>query len=209
VGSNKEIPIDVRVISATNKNLEAEVAQGKFREDLYHRISKFNIYSPSLQERKEDILILAEIFLKRKMPLFRLSEEAKKALLNHLWSGNIRELENTIERASIMARDAQKPIILIEHLMLKNSEARPTKSSFFVPTGLLPKEENEISDLGLGACLNWMERTYLECSLEIMKNDNQAVYSKVNMSKAYYFKRKKAIGLTPDQGNDISNGPLL
>lgn len=209
VGSNKEISIDVRVISATNKNLEAEVAQGKFREDLYHRISKFNIYSPSLQERKEDVLILAEIFLKRKMPLFRLSEEAKKALVNHVWTGNIRELENTIERASIMARDARRPIVSVEHLMFKHSEARPTKSSFFVPTELLPKLSDDISAQGLEACLNWMERTYLECSLEITKNDNQAVYSKINMSKAHYFKRKKAIGLIPDQINETSNGAFV
>lgn len=209
VGSNKEININVRVISATNKNLETEVAQGRFREDLYHRLSKFSIYSPSLAERSEDVLVLAEVFLKRKMPMFKFSEEAKKVLKNHGWSGNIRELENTIERASIMARDAHKPIITIEHLMLKNSEAKPTKSSVFLPSSLLPKCENDISASGLETCLNWMERIYLECSLEITKDDNQAVYSKINMSKAHYFRRKKLYGLTPESSNEETNGMLM
>ena len=202
VGSNKEIQIDVRVIAASNKNIEDEIALGNFREDLYHRLSRFTIYSPSLRERKEDVMLLAEVFLKRKMPMFKFSDASRKTLLNHSWSGNIRELENTIERASIMAKDSRRPIIAIEHLMLKSSEARPTKNSLFVPTTLLPKSETEISAMGLQGCINWIERIYLERSLELMKNDNQSVYAKVEMSKAQYFRRKKAIGLTPDQDPD-------
>lgn len=202
VGSNREIQIDIRVIAASNKNIEDEIALGNFREDLYHRLSKFTIYSPSLRERKEDIMLLAEVFLKRKMPMFKFSDASRKALLNHSWSGNIRELENTIERASIMARDSRRPIVAVEHMMLKNAEARPTKNSLFVPTALLPKSETEISAKGLQDCINWIERIYLERSLELMKNDNQSVYAKVEMSKAQYFRRKKAIGLTPDQDLD-------
>ncbi|MEK6774180.1 MAG: sigma-54 dependent transcriptional regulator [Bdellovibrionota bacterium] len=199
VGSNKEIPIDVRVIAATNKNLEEEIARGNFREDLYYRLNNFTIYSPSLRERKDDILLLAEIFLKRKMPLFKFSESAKKALLSHSWLGNIRELGNAVERASIMARESRRPIITAEHLMLKTSEPRPTKTSLFVPAALLPKSECEISAVGLQGCINWIERNYLERSLELMKNDNHSVYTKIEMSKAHYFRRKKAIGLTQDQ----------
>lgn len=199
VGSNKEIPIDVRIISATNKNLEAEIAKGNFREDLYHRLNKMRIYSPALRERKEDILSLAEVFLKRKMPMFKFTDETKKALNNYPWPGNIRELENTIEGATIMARDAKRPFISVEHLRLKTSEERLTSSSIFVPSTLLPKSESEISASGYETCLNWMERVYIERCLDLMGNDNQAVYTKINLSKAQFFKRKKAIGITTEQ----------
>ena len=199
VGSTKEIPIDVRVIAATNRNLEEEIAQGRFREDLYHRINRMVIHSPALRERKDDIIFLAEEFLKRKMPMGKLTEATKKALLENAWSGNIRELENTIERAVILGKDARRPYISVEHLALRNSEPRPTKNAIYIPNELLPKNESEVTAASFQGCIDWMERTYLERSLELLKNDNQAVYTKVEMSKANYFRRKRAIGLLVDQ----------
>jgi two-component system nitrogen regulation response regulator NtrX len=199
VGSNKEISIDVRVIAATNRNLEEEIAHGRFREDLYHRINRMIIYSPALRERKEDILVLAEVFLKRKMPMGKFTEAAKKALLNNSWPGNIRDLENTIERAVILAKDERRPLITPEHLVLRNSANRPTKNSIFIPSDLLPKSENDISELGLQRSIDWVEKIYIDRSLELTGNDNLAVYTKINMPKASYFRRKKAIGLTADQ----------
>lgn len=204
VGSNSEIAVDVRVIAATNRNLTEEVAQGRFRQDLYYRLNQISIYSPSLRERKQDIEILAAEFLKRKMPVARFSNTAMKALLAHSWHGNIRELENTIERATILAKHARRPIIMPEHLVLELNTEKPTKKSVFVPDALFPKEEKDISKESLQNCMNWMERSYLERTLEILKQDNQATYSKVGMSKAHYFRRKKAIGLASDDesGNE-------
>ncbi|MFN8944655.1 MAG: sigma-54-dependent transcriptional regulator [Pseudobdellovibrionaceae bacterium] len=199
VGSNKEIKIDVRVIAGTNRNLEEDIAQGRFREDLYHRINRIIIHSPSLRERKDDVLLLAEFFLHRHHPAAKFTEPAKKALINHKWIGNIRELENTIERAVIMARGSRRHFISLEHLSLSNSNPRPTKASVFVPNELLPKAESDITQNALQNCIDWIEKTFLERSLEILKDDNQAVYTKVGMSKASYFRRKKAIGLNADQ----------
>jgi hypothetical protein len=199
VGSNKEIKIDVRVIAATNKNLQVEIAQGRFREDLYHRINRIEIYSPSLGERKEDILMLAEFFLNKHQPLAKFSEAAKKSLISHKWIGNIRELENTVERAVIMARGSRRHYISSEHLTLNSGYSRPNKESIFVPTELLPKTESAITANALQNCIDWIERLFLARSLEILRDDNQAVYTRVEMSKANYFRRKKAIGLIPDQ----------
>jgi DNA-binding NtrC family response regulator len=207
VGSNKEVKLDIRVIAATNRNLDEEVSQGRFREDLFYRLNQFSIYSPSLKERKNDIVTLAEEFLKRKMPEARLSVTATKALLAHTWHGNIRELENTIERAIILVRESKRPIIMPEHLALSAASAkRPTKNSTYIPDTLLPENEIEISETGLQACIDWIERNYFERCLEIFRNNNQAIYARLKMSKAHYFRRKKSLGLSHDQDSESEAG---
>ena len=108
VGSNEPIPVDVRLVCATNANLDERVSQGKFREDLLYRINTIHLEIPPLRERKEDIIPLAELFIERfakqydKGPL-ALSEGAKQKLKEHPWYGNIRELEHAIEKAVIIS----------------------------------------------------------------------------------------------------------
>jgi len=107
VGGNKTIQVDVRVIAATNKNLEQEIKKGTFREDLYFRLNVIPFTVPPLRERGEDIPLLAEYFLSeftenRGKPLKTLSPEALKALKAYPWPGNVRELRNVMERLSIM-----------------------------------------------------------------------------------------------------------
>jgi two-component system, NtrC family, nitrogen regulation response regulator NtrX len=110
VGGDKEITVNVRVVAATNKDLKNEIAENRFREDLYHRLSVIVIKVPSLNERKDDIPILTEKFLediaeehgaKKK----EISAKAVESLKNHNWTGNIRELRNVIERLVIMSGD--------------------------------------------------------------------------------------------------------
>jgi two-component system, NtrC family, response regulator AtoC len=108
VGSNREIPIDVRVIAATNRNLAQMSKEGKFREDLYYRLQGFLIKLPPLKERGNDILLLANSFLnnfcsQNKLGNKTISKEAKEMLLKHEWPGNVRELKATIERAALMS----------------------------------------------------------------------------------------------------------
>ena len=107
VGSDKEIKVDVRVLAATNKNMEKEIEAGRFREDLYHRLSVIEIYVPPLDERKDDIRLLVEHFAKSLADeqgtapkVFE--EEAIKALESFTWTGNIRELRNIVERLIIL-----------------------------------------------------------------------------------------------------------
>ena len=110
VGSDKEIRVDVRVIAATNKNMKQEIAEGKFREDLYHRLSVIEIYVPPLDERKEDIKLLVEHFYKiisdeHSNAKKEFDAKAIKALEDFSWTGNIRELRNVVERLIILGSD--------------------------------------------------------------------------------------------------------
>ena len=107
IGSTESISVDVRIICTTNRNIEEEVKKGNFREDLYYRISVFPIKIPPLKERKEEIIPLAEMFLKKfsakfKKNIKQISEDAKDLLLNYPWHGNVRELQNVIERAVVL-----------------------------------------------------------------------------------------------------------
>lgn len=107
VGGTNEVAIDVRVIAATNKNLDELVAESMFREDLYYRLSVIPVVVPPLRERREDIPLLANHFLKKYAPaagksIVRINDDSLKALCNYEWPGNVRQLENTIERAVAM-----------------------------------------------------------------------------------------------------------
>ena len=107
VGSDKEIKVDVRVLAATNKNMKTEIESGKFREDLYHRLSVIEIYVPPLDERKEDIKLLIEHFSKiiseeHGTAQKDFDQKAIKALEDFNWTGNIRELRNVVERLIIL-----------------------------------------------------------------------------------------------------------
>jgi len=109
VGGNVEIPVDFRLVAATNRTLEAMVAEGKFREDLYYRLNVFSIAIPPLRERREDIAPLANSFLPRfarslNRPVTRISPEAMALLAGYDWPGNVRELQNAIERAVLVCR---------------------------------------------------------------------------------------------------------
>jgi DNA-binding NtrC family response regulator len=111
VGGNEPIRVDVRVISATNKDLRRAIEKQEFREDLYYRLNVVNIELPPLRERKEDIPLLAEHFLNKfasenKKDVTGFSPEATKLLLGYDWPGNVRELENAVERAVILAKDS-------------------------------------------------------------------------------------------------------
>ena len=108
VGSHDGEPVDVRIVAATNRELQREVAAGRFREDLYFRLNVVSIQTLPLRQRADDIEVLAEHFLRRfavenGMPLKRLSETARQQLLSYSWPGNIRELENAIERAILFS----------------------------------------------------------------------------------------------------------
>ena len=110
VGDDKTIPVDIRLICATNKNLKQMVADGRFREDLYYRINTFELHLPALRERTDEITPLAEMFIGKFAGKYRrnvngLSDEAIRLLKGHSWSGNIRELSNCIEKAVILSEN--------------------------------------------------------------------------------------------------------
>jgi len=126
VGGTKSVKVDFRLITATNKDLEKAIAKGLFREDLYHRLNVVTIYLPPLRQRKEDIPLLANCFLKRYNrvngeKVKAISAEVLDLLVDYEWPGNVRELENVIERAVVLSNN---DVILPEDILL-----RPWKST--------------------------------------------------------------------------------
>ena len=163
VGGTTSIQVDCRVIAATNKNLLQEVAEGRFREDLYYRLNVVHIHLPPLRERKEDIPLLVEHFLHRYRaapgaPPSRISEEAMELLLAHDWPGNVREMENTIERAVVLA---QGGVITPEHLFLD-----PVRES-----RLVDLEQRVSGGDSLQEILADVERRTLKLALERTRQD--------------------------------------
>ena len=109
VGSNKEISVDIRIITATNEDLRESVKNGDFREDLYHRINEFSIASPSLKERREDLMIFAEFFLEKSnkqlnREVIGFSDDVMHIFQNYTWPGNLRELQNVIKRSTLLTQ---------------------------------------------------------------------------------------------------------
>ncbi len=101
LGGNRQVKVDVRVVAATNQNLEVAVKEGRFRKDLFHRISQFHLRVPPLRERPDDIAVLARHFLNLKAPGKNFSEEALRKLQAHSWMGNVRELRNVIAKLTV------------------------------------------------------------------------------------------------------------
>jgi transcriptional regulator with PAS, ATPase and Fis domain len=132
IGSNQLIPTDIRLICATNKNLEGMVREGLFREDLLYRINTIQIELPPLRDRGNDILILAEFFLKKyafkyNKPNLRINQQANEKLLKYSWPGNIRELQHTIEKVVILSESA---VIKPDDLYLRNTGPVNSNNSF-------------------------------------------------------------------------------
>jgi DNA-binding NtrC family response regulator len=157
VGGNEEIKVDLRVISATNRDLPAFVRQGKFREDLYYRVAVIPIRIPSLRERPEDIPILAEHFLKRAAAgmgkdITGFDDEALKWLHQHNWPGNVRELENVVERAATLAKG---PLITRDDLRIE-----------FTP--------GSSGELGVRPSLAEVESQYIRRIMDEVRGDKRA-----------------------------------
>ena len=129
LGANKSIPVDLRIITASNISLAGEAQAGRFRQDLFHRLNEFTIRIPPLRGRKEDILHLAKRFLHEtnielKKNVRGFAEEAVGSLLSYPWPGNVRELRNVVRRATLLAQDLIRP----EHLLDIEPKAEPSPS---------------------------------------------------------------------------------
>jgi two-component system response regulator PilR (NtrC family) len=132
VGATEETEVDVRLVAATNRPLETLVREGRLREDLFYRLNVIPIHLPALRERREDIPLLAESFLRRFSKemgknVVKISSEAMQRLARHGWPGNVRELENVIERAvALETQEAVLPERLPDALLADGSSPRPT-----------------------------------------------------------------------------------
>lgn len=132
VGSNAEIEVDLRIISATNEDLTKAVTLGTFREDLYHRLNEFSVHIPSLHERKEDLFLFTEFFLEQAnislgKQIKGLDKMVETAFKKYSWPGNLRELKNVIKRAVLLTNTSYIPIDVIPREVILETEAAPKK----------------------------------------------------------------------------------
>ena len=179
VGGNTTLKTDVRVLTATNKDLEKEVAEGRFREDLFYRLNVVRIHIPPLRERREDVRILAEFFLQRmaarkRTPQMRFSEDALSVLEAYDWPGNVRELENTIQRACALCNT---DVLLPTDIPLGSNTQRGV-----TPIHMLNRMQDALQTLLNGAqtipdfeLLPWVERELQKLALRNLQGDVEKV----------------------------------
>ena len=167
LGGTRSVRVDVRVITATNRNLPQMVANGQFREDLYYRLNVVSIDMPPLRERKDDIQQLATFFLRRfagelKKRIEGLSPDAVKLLMRYNWPGNIRELENAVERAALLAEGLT---IRADDLRLGDVSSGPNEPSMAVkipPTGIALEEIERQALVEALKMSNWVQKDAAE-----------------------------------------------
>jgi len=184
IGGSKMIPVDVRIISATNKDLLKAIEDKSFRNDLYYRLQVIPIFLPPLRERKEDILVMANYFLQIFNREFHknvtgVSKTAEKMLLGYHWPGNVRELRNVIERAIILESE---DTLLMEHLPLEiTAGAAPLGAP---TTGFkLPPEGIDIEEV---------EKELIRQALDLADNNQSKAAKKLNLGiDAFRYRMKK------------------
>ncbi|PMP68192.1 MAG: RNA polymerase subunit sigma-54 [Thermodesulfobacterium geofontis] len=201
LGSERAIKIEVRILAATNKDLEKEVKERRFREDLFFRLNVIPIKLPPLRERKEDIPLLAKFFLKRICEREGIEEktftpEALEKLINYPWPGNIRELENLIERLVILS---ENNIIGVEDLSLPSLDSKfPVRESLVKEKDILNKYAlPDISEEGieLNKILREIEIYYLKRALEIARGTKTKAAKLLGLNRTTFIEKLKKYNL--------------
>ncbi len=193
VGGNEPIRVDVRVIAATNRNLERQVKDGVFREDLFYRLQVVPIEIPPLRERRDDIAILSAHFVKTActsngLPRRELSDGAIEALKNAEWRGNVRELENAIERAVILARGS---VIEAEDLWLTRADGTRTGG---IPTGV--NVPDELAGLPLTDFIDKMTEQHILRALDRSGWKKQEAADALGIDRATLYRIIKRFGIS-------------
>lgn len=184
VGSSKIVKVDVRIISATNINVDEEISQGNFREDLYYRLSAIEIHVPPLRERRDDIPVLAEYFINMythdlKKSFTGIHDDALELLSNRDWKGNIRELQNVIEHAMIVAEDT----ILSKDILLQ----------------ILPEYKGclsqELSPLNLTRAIEEFEKKHIMFVLSLAHHNKSQAAKMLGISRSVLYEKIKKYGI--------------
>ncbi|HVW01956.1 MAG TPA: sigma-54 dependent transcriptional regulator, partial [Planctomycetaceae bacterium] len=207
VGDARPRSTDIRIVAATNRPLGELVAGGEFREDLYFRLSVFHIHLPPLRERREDIPLLADFFLRQTRPLRRgleLSEEVRNELVHRDWPGNVRELRNAIEHAAILAREG---CIRLEHLPAQGVMAGAggersrlqTELSTWARDALRPEGDAEPPTDLYEKFLELLEPGLLQAVVEECGGNRAAAAQRLGLHRATLRQKLRKYGLSPDR----------
>jgi two-component system nitrogen regulation response regulator NtrX len=193
VGGSTKITVEVRIISSTSRNLEAEIAAGKFREDLYHRLSVVPIRVPALAERREDVPLLVEYFMDQisqatGLPKRRIGEDAMAVLQSHDWPGNVRQLRNNIERLMILA--GGDPDAVVDASML------PPDVGSMVPSMPNGNGGEQLMGLPLRDAREVFEREYLVAQISRFGGNISRTAEFVGMERSALHRKLKALGIS-------------
>jgi len=214
VGGNSTVKTDVRIIAATNKTLEQEVAKKQFREDLFYRLNVVRIHLPPLRQRRDDINLLTDYFLKKiasvkHLPQLKLSEDAMKLMEEYPWPGNVRELENTIQRACVLAtsdvllpkdipldgatRQSDSKIEIEQPPFATSGDARKPPLETAVETLLDAAATDNSLQL-----LPWLEREFTLFAMKRTKGNQVKAAKLLGVTRATLRKRIERYGITKE-----------
>jgi len=217
LGGHRKIKVDVRIVAATNQDLEAAVREGRFRQDLFHRLGQFQLRVPALRERPEDVVALAEHFLRLKAPRKNFSEQAISALLSHSWPGNIRELRNLVAR---MAMESSSEIDFSRVTAALTGEPTALRQTASMPVGNLDSMEEQmiikalertggqrtIAAEQLGISRRTLSRKLKEYNINFAPGEKTASLSFISNDQQKFFRARveTAVTVKNSQGEEIT-----
>ncbi|MGO8794630.1 MAG: sigma 54-interacting transcriptional regulator [Candidatus Sulfotelmatobacter sp.] len=218
LGGHRKIKVDVRIVAATNQDLDAAVAAGRFRQDLFHRLGQFQLRVPPLRERPEDIVALAEHFLKLKNPRSSFAPDAVSALLSHSWPGNVRELRNLIARVAVESRQPEIQKKQIADAMSGNPVAQRQSSS--MPVGNLDSMEEQMiiralersgghriqAAEQLGISRRTLSRKLKEYKINVNSVDSAKTLGSISLEQQKFFRARieLTVQLKNQHGDEVS-----
>jgi PAS domain S-box-containing protein len=229
LGGHRKITVDVRIVAATNQDLDAAVLAGRFRQDLFHRLGQFQLHVPPLRERPEDIVALAEHFLALKSPGGSFAPDAISALLSHSWPGNVRELRNLIARVAVESRQPEIGKAQIIAAMSGNPVAQRQSAS--MPVGNLDSMEEQMiiralersgghrsqAAEQLGISRRTLSRKLKEYNININPAENSNLLGSISVEQQKFFRARVQLAVTLKnqhgeetqvQGVNLSTGGL-
>ncbi len=203
VGDNRIIKVKCRLIAATNKDLSKMVQEGKFREDLYHRLNVIRITTTPLRDREGDLSDLARLFtFQIGGANFKISGKAIQSLKDYDWPGNIRELRNVIERAVISARRKKSNQIEFEDVILYHPREDALYRMRKLEAGM-PASLQDLSPMKYKEFLDSLEREYFKSALELTFGNVLELVNRIGLSRSTVFKKLKDLGISTNEAKKI------
>lgn len=207
VGRDQPLQVDVRIVAATNRNLQQEVSAGRFRADLYHRLSVYPLLVPPLRERQQDVLLLAAYLLESNQRRLgaqglRLAHDAKQLLLNYPWPGNVRELGHLLSRAALKAitsqgRDNRIIIIAANHLGLDASDWDEIATPGLPPQISTESQDNQYNSASLKQATELFQRQLIEATLSQHSGNQAAAARQLGIHRSNFYRLLQRHAIKP------------
>jgi anaerobic nitric oxide reductase transcription regulator len=198
IGNDRPLSVDVRIIASTNRNLQLEVSEGRFRADLYHRLSVYPIQVPPLRERQRDALLLAGFFVEQQrrrlgLQAVRLTPSAHVQLLHYSWPGNIRELEHTISRAMLKAKSKHLPTPSLLHIDVNDLDISQEVQQQRTTDEATISEINSESNISFKQATDDFQRQLIQQVLQQCHNNQAQTANRLGLDRSNFYRLKKRL----------------